>query len=46
MFFLKPTTSYLPSGGNVEIPHGVNAHFEGACFHRVSYTVEFTREAS
>ncbi|KAI0726676.1 hypothetical protein C8Q72DRAFT_801264 [Fomitopsis betulina] len=28
MFFLKPTTSYLPSGGNVEIPRGVTAHFE------------------
>ncbi|TFY63155.1 hypothetical protein EVJ58_g3406 [Rhodofomes roseus] len=28
MFFLKPTTSYLPSGGNVEIPRGVAAHFE------------------
>lgn len=28
MFFLKPTTSYLPSGGNVEIPKGVSAHYE------------------
>ena len=28
-FFLKPTTSYLPSGGNVEIPKGVVAHYEG-----------------
>lgn len=46
MFFLKPTTSYLPSGGNVEIPRGVTAHFEGACFHRVSCRDEFTREAS
>ncbi|KAI9574215.1 hypothetical protein HD554DRAFT_2011908 [Boletus coccyginus] len=27
-FFLKPTTSYLPSGGNVEIPNGVLAHHE------------------
>lgn len=30
MFFLKPTTSYVPSGGNVEIPRGVTAHYEGA----------------
>ncbi|CCM02145.1 uncharacterized protein FIBRA_04222 [Fibroporia radiculosa] len=29
MFFLKPTTSYLPSGGNVQIPRGVTAHYEG-----------------
>jgi len=28
MFFIKPTTSYLPSGGNVEIPRGVTAHYE------------------
>ncbi|GBE81847.1 Uncharacterized mitochondrial hydrolase [Sparassis crispa] len=28
MFFLKPTSSYLPSGGNVEIPKGVTAHYE------------------
>ncbi|KAG2105435.1 hypothetical protein BD769DRAFT_1643407 [Suillus cothurnatus] len=27
-FFLKPTTSYLPSGGKVEIPRGVVAHHE------------------
>ncbi|GJE87021.1 fumarylacetoacetate hydrolase family protein [Phanerochaete sordida] len=27
-FFLKPTTSYLPSGGNVEIPRGIVAHHE------------------
>ncbi|THH20897.1 hypothetical protein EW146_g542 [Bondarzewia mesenterica] len=27
-FFLKPTTSYLLSGGNVEIPRGVVAHHE------------------
>ncbi|KAF8121977.1 hypothetical protein EV363DRAFT_1275548 [Boletus edulis] len=27
-FFLKPTTSYLVSGGNVEIPNGVVAHHE------------------
>ncbi|KAH0826970.1 hypothetical protein J3R83DRAFT_4629 [Lanmaoa asiatica] len=31
-FFLKPTTSYLPSGGNVEIPNGVLAHHEGPSF--------------
>jgi acylpyruvate hydrolase len=28
-FFLKPTTSYLPSGGIIEIPKGINAHYEG-----------------
>ncbi|KAF8634525.1 hypothetical protein AX15_000826 [Amanita polypyramis BW_CC] len=28
-FFLKPTTSYLPSGGTLEIPKGVVAHHEG-----------------
>ncbi|KAI5120464.1 hypothetical protein M0805_006484 [Coniferiporia weirii] len=27
-FFLKPTTSYLPSGGKIEIPLGVVAHHE------------------
>ncbi|KAF7295662.1 hypothetical protein MIND_01106400 [Mycena indigotica] len=27
-FFLKPTTSYLPSGGKMEIPTGVVAHHE------------------
>ncbi|KAJ7193824.1 hypothetical protein GGX14DRAFT_587780 [Mycena pura] len=27
-FFLKPTSSYLPSGGNLEIPSGVLAHHE------------------
>ena len=27
--FLKPTTSYLASGGNMEIPKGVVAHHEG-----------------
>ncbi|KIJ16706.1 hypothetical protein PAXINDRAFT_98521 [Paxillus involutus ATCC 200175] len=27
-FFLKPTTSYLPSGGNLELPSGVVAHHE------------------
>jgi acylpyruvate hydrolase len=29
-FFLKPTTSYLPSGGVIEIPQGITAHHEGA----------------
>jgi acylpyruvate hydrolase len=29
-FFLKPTTSYIPSGGKVEIPKGIVAHHEGA----------------
>ncbi|KAH9001361.1 hypothetical protein EDB92DRAFT_1931906 [Lactarius akahatsu] len=27
-FFLKPTTSYLPSGGLIEIPRGISAHHE------------------
>ncbi|KAG2150690.1 uncharacterized protein EDB93DRAFT_1240224 [Suillus bovinus] len=27
-FFLKPTTSYLPTGGKVEIPRGIIAHYE------------------
>ncbi|KAJ7355846.1 hypothetical protein DFH08DRAFT_803785 [Mycena albidolilacea] len=27
-FFLKPTTSYIPSGGKVEIPKGIVAHHE------------------
>ncbi|KAF7296487.1 FAA-hydrolase domain-containing protein [Mycena chlorophos] len=27
-FFLKPTTSYVLSGGKMEIPHGVLAHHE------------------
>ncbi|KAH6917791.1 hypothetical protein BKA70DRAFT_950 [Coprinopsis sp. MPI-PUGE-AT-0042] len=27
-FFLKPTSSYLPSGGQVEIPQGIVAHHE------------------
>ena len=28
-FFLKPTSSYLPSGGKLEIPVGIVAHHEG-----------------
>jgi acylpyruvate hydrolase len=31
-FFLKPTSSYLPSGGSVEIPNGIIAHHEGHNF--------------
>jgi acylpyruvate hydrolase len=27
-FFLKPTSSYLPSGGKMEIPRGIVAHHE------------------
>ncbi|KAF7986579.1 hypothetical protein HWV62_26338 [Athelia sp. TMB] len=27
-FFLKPTTSYLPSGGRMQIPRGITAHHE------------------
>ncbi|KAG2019826.1 fumarylacetoacetate hydrolase [Coprinopsis cinerea AmutBmut pab1-1] len=27
-FFLKPTSSYVPSGGKVEIPQGIVAHHE------------------
>jgi acylpyruvate hydrolase len=30
-FFLKPTSSYVPSGGKVEIPSGIIAHHEGGC---------------
>ena len=29
-FFLKPTTSYVESGGTIEIPQGVVAHHEGS----------------
>jgi len=28
-FFLKPTTSYVSSGGIIEIPRGIVAHHEG-----------------
>ncbi|KAI1788398.1 hypothetical protein LXA43DRAFT_1025677 [Ganoderma leucocontextum] len=28
IIFLKPTTSYVASGGNVEIPNGILAHYE------------------
>ena len=28
-FFLKPTSSYLTSGGKLEIPRGIVAHHEG-----------------
>jgi acylpyruvate hydrolase len=28
-FFLKPTTSYVDDGGVVEIPKGIECHFEG-----------------
>ncbi len=28
-FFLKPTSSYVFNGGNVEIPDGIVAHHEG-----------------
>jgi 2-keto-4-pentenoate hydratase/2-oxohepta-3-ene-1,7-dioic acid hydratase in catechol pathway len=28
-FFLKPTTSYLPNDGNIEVPRGIHAHHEG-----------------
>ncbi|KAI0273535.1 hypothetical protein BC834DRAFT_213104 [Gloeopeniophorella convolvens] len=27
-FFLKPTTSYVPAGGIIEIPRGISAHHE------------------
>ncbi|PBK93278.1 hypothetical protein ARMGADRAFT_1080429 [Armillaria gallica] len=27
-FFIKPTTSYLPSGGKLELPRGIIAHHE------------------
>ena len=29
IIFLKPTTSYVASGGAVEIPQGILAHYEG-----------------
>lgn len=29
-FFLKPTSSYVPAGGKIEIPRGIIAHHEGA----------------
>ena len=32
-FFLKPTSSYLSSGGKVEIPRGITAHHEGMSLH-------------
>ena len=35
IIFLKPTTSYVASGGNVEIPKGILAHYEGP--HRLHY---------
>lgn len=28
-YFLKPTSSYLPNGGKVEIPRGTVVHHEG-----------------
>ena len=28
-FFLKPTSSYVPNNGYIEIPKGVIAHHEG-----------------
>ena len=28
-FFLKPTTSYLANGGTVELPKGIDVHYEG-----------------
>lgn len=30
-FFLKPTTSYVPDGGEIQIPRGIIAHHEGLC---------------
>ena len=38
ILFLKPTTSYLPSGGNVEIPVGVLAHYEGTVREKCDFT--------
>jgi 2-keto-4-pentenoate hydratase/2-oxohepta-3-ene-1,7-dioic acid hydratase in catechol pathway len=34
-FFLKPTSSYVDNGGVVEIPKGVDCHFEGEHFFRI-----------
>lgn len=31
-FFLKPTSSYVDDGGVVEIPRGVDCHFEGEVY--------------
>lgn len=28
-YFLKPTSSYLPSGGQIRVPKGIHAHYEG-----------------
>ena len=36
-FFLKPTTSYLPSGGVIEIPRGITAHHEGTSSRALSF---------
>lgn len=33
-FFLKPTSSYLPNGGTIEIPAGCEVHHEGAYLSR------------
>ena len=38
-FFLKPTSSYLPSGGKVEIPRGIIAHHEGE--YTASHSIRF-----
>lgn len=36
---MKPTTSYVESGGKVEIPRGIVAHHEGTARQRVAYFV-------
>jgi acylpyruvate hydrolase len=37
-FFLKPTSSYLPSGGQLEIPGGIVAHHEGTSLYGLNMT--------
>ena len=37
-FFLKPTTSYLANGGTVELPKGIDVHYEGWFIARLPYT--------
>lgn len=32
-FFLKPTSSYVGDGDTVEVPKGVDCHYEGVCLY-------------
>lgn len=38
-FFLKPTTSYVTSGGKVEIPKGIIVHHEGKLSDSLRYNL-------